>query len=50
MQIEQCSLTLVDLSPEAVLEHFLGLLQALVVLEGVKMSQHPHHLWEAVHL
>ena len=42
--------TLVDLSPEAVLEDLLGLLEALVVLEGVQVRQHAHHLGEAVHL
>lgn len=43
-------LTLIDFGPEAVLEHFLGLLEVLVVLEGVQMRQHPHHLWKAMHL
>jgi len=41
---------LVDLSPEAVFEDLLGLLEALVVLEAVQVSQHPHHLGEAMHL
>ena len=43
-------LTLVDLSPETVLEGFLGLLQLLLVLEAIQVGQHPHHLGEAMHL
>ena len=41
---------MIDLSPEAVFEDLLGLLEALVVLEAVQVSQHPHHLGEAMHL
>ena len=42
--------TLVDLSPETVLEPLLGLLEGLGVAEGVQVGQHTHHLGEAVHL
>ena len=42
--------TLVDFGPEAVLEDFLCLLQALVVLETIQVGQNSHHLGESMDL
>ena len=42
--------TLVNFSPEAVLQSLFGLLQLLLVLEAIQVGQHPHHLGEPVHL
>ncbi len=42
--------TLVDLSPEAVLESLLGLLQLLLILEAIQVSENPHHLGKPMHL
>jgi len=41
---------LIDLSPEAVLESLLGLLQLLLVLEAIQVSEDPHHLGKPMHL
>ena len=40
----------VDLSPEAVFQSFLGLVQLLVVTEVVEVGQDAHYLRETVHL
>ena len=40
--------TLVDLGPEAVFEGLFGLLEALLVLEGVQVGKHTHDLGEAM--
>ncbi len=42
--------TLVDFSPEAVLEGLLGLLQLLLVLEAIQVSENPHHFGKSMHL
>ena len=42
--------TLINFSPEAVLESLLGLLQLLLVLEAIQVSENPHHLGKPMHL
>ena len=41
---------MVDFSPKAMLERFFGLLQLLLVLEGIQVGQDPHHLREPMNL
>lgn len=41
---------LVDLSPESVLEAFLGLVQGFAVFKGVQVRQHAHDAGKAMHL
>ena len=43
-------MNLVYLCPEALLELLLDLAHSPSAVEHVEMSQHPHHLWEPVHL
>lgn len=45
-----CCGYLVDLSPEAMFQVFLGLPQCLVVLEWIQVSQYTHDTREAVYL
>lgn len=43
-------LTLVDFSPESMLESFFGLLQLLLILEAIQVGQNPHDFGEPMHL